>query len=226
MVSIVKHAKLPENEGKEKNYAKTKKMFLINYVNNRKGAFLGYANRLLQNREDAEDVLQEFYTAIWTRGHSYDPKRNPQPWLYTVLNRQVIDFQRVRKRQERNARTQVGRVMVEDDLDEFGYSEANAIDSSDYADPVKMAEKSEEAKHIRYAVDQLDSRLKPVVDLVYFQGLIYREAAEILQIPLGTVKSRLHNVINKLEGIMEKGFSEPSEAIQLQSLVKALKTAA
>ena len=60
----------------------------------------------------------------------------------------------------------------------------------------------EQANEVRLAVDELPEQTKQVVLLVYFQGLKYREAANVLGVPLGTVKSRLHGAIQKLGEVL------------------------
>jgi RNA polymerase sigma-70 factor (ECF subfamily) len=66
------------------------------------------------------------------------------------------------------------------------------------ADPGAAVESAEEQEQVRRAVEALPDQVRQVVMLVYFQGLKYREAADILGIPVGTVKSRLHAAIDKL----------------------------
>jgi RNA polymerase sigma-70 factor (ECF subfamily) len=66
------------------------------------------------------------------------------------------------------------------------------------ADPGELFASAERARYVRRAVDRLPAVLRQAVLLVYFQGLKYREAAEVLGVPVGTVKSRLHAAIAKL----------------------------
>jgi RNA polymerase sigma-70 factor (ECF subfamily) len=64
--------------------------------------------------------------------------------------------------------------------------------------PPEVAERTEQAERVRAAVSQLPELLRQAVLLVYFQGLKYQDAADILGIPVGTVKSRLHAALTKL----------------------------
>ena len=66
------------------------------------------------------------------------------------------------------------------------------------ADPLAGVESAERGRQIRQAVDQLPLHMRTVVNLVYYQGMKYREAAEVMSVPVGTVKSRLHAAILKL----------------------------
>ena len=65
-------------------------------------------------------------------------------------------------------------------------------------DPSSTATQAEDARWVERAMDDLSDQMRDVVHLVYFQGLKYREAADALSIPVGTVKSRLHAAIHKL----------------------------
>ena len=67
--------------------------------------------------------------------------------------------------------------------------------------PAEESELQEQRAAIRLAVDELPEQTRQVVLLVYFQGLKYREAAEVLGVPVGTVKSRLHGAIQKLSEV-------------------------
>ena len=72
----------------------------------------------------------------------------------------------------------------------------------DGTEPGEEVEAAEQHDQVRQAVEALPEQTRQVVMLVYFQGLKYREAADILGIPVGTVKSRLHAAIEKLSESM------------------------
>ena len=74
--------------------------------------------------------------------------------------------------------------------------------------PVEESESLEQADAIRRAVDNLPEQTRQVVLLVYFQGLKYREAAQALGVPVGTVKSRLHGAIQKLGEVLASSREE------------------
>jgi RNA polymerase sigma-70 factor (ECF subfamily) len=81
--------------------------------------------------------------------------------------------------------------------DEDGGTLMNLLDSQEI-DPIEQLTLEEDSEAVRAAVDQLPESLRRVVLLVYFQGLKYREAADVLSIPVGTVKSRLHTAVARL----------------------------
>ena len=66
-------------------------------------------------------------------------------------------------------------------------------------------EAAQRKQWVRQAVEQLSDEFRSVVNLVYYQGLKYREAAEVLGIPVGTVKSRLHTAIGRLGALLGAG---------------------
>jgi RNA polymerase sigma-70 factor (ECF subfamily) len=72
------------------------------------------------------------------------------------------------------------------------------------SDPLEAAEEAEQSEEVRRAVDDLPESTRQAVLLVYFQGMKYREAAEVMSIPVGTVKSRLHAAIQKLNEVLSR----------------------
>ena len=74
----------------------------------------------------------------------------------------------------------------------------SAATEADDPNPLSRVSQLERAEWVQSALDGLSEQMKSVVVLVYYQGLKYREAADVLEIPVGTVKSRLHAAILKL----------------------------
>jgi RNA polymerase sigma-70 factor (ECF subfamily) len=111
--------------------------------------------------------------------------------LYTIATNQAIDAQR------RNRRHQLV------SLDRTGGDDRDVgalIDLliSGETSPQEQTDEREQREALREALGQLPEPFRQVVMLVYYQGLKYREAAEVLSIPVGTVKSRLHSALAKL----------------------------
>ena len=153
----------------------------------------GYLRHYLGNAEMAEDVFQQTFLQVHLKCQQFEPGRKVRPWLYTVATNQAIDQQR-RNRRHRMASLD-RRVPRHSEQDSGALVEL--LDSPE-AGPAEKAVSSEQRKQVRRAVAELPEQTKQVVMLVYFQGLTYREAAEVLSIPIGTVKSRLHATIHKL----------------------------
>jgi RNA polymerase sigma-70 factor (ECF subfamily) len=76
----------------------------------------------------------------------------------------------------------------------------NLLESGD-PDPANVAFNAERSRLVREVLEQLPESMNAVIQLVYYQGMKYREAAEVLDIPVGTVKSRLNSAITKLTDV-------------------------
>jgi RNA polymerase sigma-70 factor (ECF subfamily) len=164
----------------------------------------GYLRHYLNDAEMAEDVFQQTFLQVHLKCDQFEEGRKVRPWLYTVATNQAIDSQR---RNKRHRMASIDRRSQSD----FDGNEGAIIESLGgvETDPGEVVEAAEQHAQLRNAVDALPEQTKQVVMLVYFQGLKYREAADILGIPVGTVKSRLHAAIEKLsESIGEVNLPE------------------
>jgi RNA polymerase sigma-70 factor, ECF subfamily len=157
----------------------------------------GYLRHYLNDAEMAEDVFQQTFLQVHLKCDQFEEGRKVRPWLYTVATNQAIDCQR---RNKRHRMTSIDRRGQRDFEGEQGalVESLGGVET----DPSEEAESAEQQTQIRQAVDALPEQTRQVVMLVYFQGLKYREAADILGIPVGTVKSRLHAAIEKLSESM------------------------
>jgi len=152
-----------------------------------------YLRHYLGSAEMAEDVFQQTFLQIHLKCDQFEPGRKVRPWLYTVATNQAIDCQR---RNRRHRAVSLDRRPSDDPEDDAG-GLSQLLDSPEPG-PVEQSESAERYVKLRRAIEELPEQTRQVVMLVYFQGLKYREAAEVLSIPVGTVKSRLHAAIQKL----------------------------
>jgi RNA polymerase sigma-70 factor (ECF subfamily) len=156
----------------------------------------GYLRRYLGDGSLAEDVFQNTFMQLCFKIKQYEPGRPVRPWLYTIATNQAIDSLRRQGRHQALS------------LDQFREESANG-DSRSLLDtletrspgPQDVVESQERRERIRASVNQLPDFLRQVLLLAYYQGLKYREIADILGIPVGTVKSRLHAALTKLQEI-------------------------
>ncbi len=153
----------------------------------------GYLRHYLGDAEMAEDVFQHTFLQVHLKCDQFEPGRKVRPWLYTVATNQAIDYQR---RNRRHRMTSLNRAMRSDPEEEGG-ALVELLGGTESA-PGDNAESAEQYDELRRAVDALPEPSRQVVILVYFQGLKYREAATILDVPVGTVKSRLHAAMLRL----------------------------
>lgn len=152
----------------------------------------GYLHRYLGDAELAADVFQNTFVAVFVKIRHYEPGRAARPWLYAIATNQAIDALRRQKR--RPERT------VDSNTPEDSESARSIFEllTAREQDPAEHAMGSELAAQVREAVNELPDLLRQAIILAYFQGLKYQEIADVLEIPLGTVKSRLNAAMAKL----------------------------
>ena len=151
-----------------------------------------YLRRYLNSQVLAEDAFQATFMQVHLKCHLFDEQRKVRPWLYTVATNQAIDIQRRNKRHKLVSLDRPNRVQH----DELG----SLVDvlSSREEEPTNGLEQGERKEWVRQAVAALPEQLRSAVRLVYFRGMKYREAADELDVPVGTVKSRLHSAVKRL----------------------------
>ncbi len=164
-----------------------------------------YLRRYMGNAEMAEDAFQGTFLQVHLKCQQFDLTRRFRPWLYAIATNQAIDVQR---RNKRHKMVSLDRPSGGQDDDRGGSWSEKIVGSS--VDPLAEAAREENGRWVHEAVSQLGEPMQQVVELVYYQGLKYREAADALGIPVGTVKSRLHSAINQLGGLWEESH-EPVE---------------
>ncbi len=150
-----------------------------------------YLCRYLGKPEMAEDVFQATCMLLHQKCQKFEEGRRFRPWLYAVATNAAIDAQRRDKRHRAVSLDRAG--AGSDDSGKL----VDLLISED-PDPLAQASSLESGEWVQQALDQLSDQMRNVVHLVYYQGLKYREAADALDIPVGTVKSRLNAAIRKL----------------------------
>lgn len=153
----------------------------------------GAALRLARNRPRAEDLLQETFLRAWRSFHTFRPGTNARAWLYRILMNAYIDGYRKATREPE--------VVDQEDVDEF-YLYTKVQESDD----LRRAGNPEEVllsrlmdADVKGALDSLPDAFREVVILADIEGFSYKEIAEILSIPIGTVMSRLHRGRRQLQ---------------------------
>ena len=146
----------------------------------------GVLIRILNNREEAEDVLQEVFLQVWRRAADFDPNRGrPFTWLVTLARSRGIDRLRSLASRERVA------------------TMAGADEASDeVSDAATDAIRSEQRGVVNSALSQLPEEQKRPLMLAYFDGLTQSEIATQLGAPLGTVKTRMRSGMMKLRELL------------------------
>jgi RNA polymerase sigma-70 factor (ECF subfamily) len=164
----------------------------------------GYLRRYLGDDDLADDVFQNTFVQVFLKIRQYEPGRAAKPWLYAIATNQAIDA--LRRRNRRTADRPAETISAPDEDGEarplFELLPAPGDTPSD------AVERTEERERVRAAVNRLPELLRQAVVLVYFQGMKYQDAAEVLDIPVGTVKSRLHAALMKLTEDWEESNAE------------------
>ena len=151
-----------------------------------------YLRRFLGDGVLAEDVFQTTFLQVHVKRELFESGRKFRPWLYTIATNQAIDAQRRNRRHRRLSLDQAHRSSGED----LG-TLMEVVATSD-STPYEAVERGERAEWVRDAVDKLPDPLQNTVRLVYFRGMKQRDAAKVMSVPVGTVKSRLHSAIQRL----------------------------
>lgn len=161
------------------------------------------ALRMTRNLQDAEDLVQEAYTKAYSAFHQYRPGTNLKAWLYRILTNTYINIYRKRQRQPQQANTE----QVED------WQMAQAAEHTSTG--LRSAE-AEALDHlpdsdIKDALQQIPEEFRLAVYFSDVEGFAYKEIAQILDIPIGTVMSRLHRGRKLLRGLLtdyarDRGF--------------------
>ncbi len=169
-------------------------------VHRYEGELFGYLNRYLRNRELAEDTFQTTFMTVYQKAETFEEGKRFKPWLYAIATNQAIDASRKRKRRQT--------ISLENEWDS-GESSAKAgslrdVLESNNEKPDSSAMMDEKKVQVRQAIDTLPENLRQVLLLAYFHEFKYQEISEVLEIPLGTVKSRLHAALEKFQQSWEQ----------------------
>lgn len=145
----------------------------------------GVIRRIVINEELAEDLAQECFVKIWTNGPGYEASKGRLfTWMLNIARNLAID--QLRSKSFKNSSRNI-------DLS----SSFSELEEMYFTDDLKY-----ETIGIRQLIEQLDTKLKAVIQLYYFNGYTQQQTAEELQLPLGTVKTRLKTAISHLQKLV------------------------
>ena len=152
-----------------------------------------YLVRYVGDRELAEDVFQNTFLQVHMKRGLYEDGRPVRPWLYSIATHQAVDALR-----------KLGRhptVSLDQRVASDGADTGALVDLLVSASPNPLTELqgAERQEWVRSCINRLPEALRQTLLLAYHQDLKYREIAEILKIPVGTVKSRLHAALARLQ---------------------------
>ena len=149
---------------------------------------------LLGDPDEAEDIAQETFLRAYKALRGFDTERPLRPWLLRIASNLAY-----------NRHRSIGRYLAA--LTRFTQQEPDRIKS-------KTNEPDDESQVLWQAVRQMAMPFQEVIYLRYFLDMSENEMAEALEVPAGTVKSRLHRALSKLRGIIERDYPELNEIVE------------
>lgn len=178
---------------------KRDEQLLAEHLEGREGAFdvlvnryarelYGFLCRFVGNAAAADDIIQDAFVQVHLAAQTFDRTRAFKPWLYTIAANKARDYLRSRgRRQEYSLDSRFG--------DDDGPSPAQNLQDDD-AGLEDQFDANEQRAEVQRIVSEMPEHFRMILTLGYFQQLPYAEIATILDIPVGTVKSRLHAAVN------------------------------
>jgi RNA polymerase sigma-70 factor (ECF subfamily) len=144
------------------------------------GRVLAYARQLSRNHELAEDVAQEVFVAVWAKAASFRPDRGDAAgWLYTMTRNKLVDYWR---------KAGAGAELVGLDLQTLAREGEGGMDL---------------LLTLRQALSQVQPEQRRAIEMAYFGGLTYEETAERLEVPVGTLKSRIRSGLKLMRSVLQ-----------------------
>jgi RNA polymerase sigma-70 factor (ECF subfamily) len=149
-------------------------------------------NRVLDDYQDTQDIVQEVFVALWQKAHLYEPsKGKPVTWMTTLARNRSIDLVRSRQRRsELNNRFENQQKVELPEMDERSADE--------------NLQMSERAAIVRRAVQRLSPSQREAIEQAFFAGKARKDMASSTGEPLGTVKARVRRGIKALGAIIER----------------------
>lgn len=159
--------------------------------------------RFVGSAAAADDLFQETFLQVHLSADTFDTDKRLKPWLFTIGANKARDYLRKNKRQHAAPLSaMVGQ-------DGTGPTFLDLMEA-DLPPPETFAEDHETAAFVRQAIAELPDHLREILLMAYFHQIAYKEIAENLGVPLGTVKSRLHAAVAAFAKIWKTRFPETS----------------
>lgn len=164
-----------------------------------------YLRRYLDDDHLAEDAFQLTFISVFQKGEQFDCSRRFRPWLYGIATNQAIDLKRSVGRKPHFSldiplSPSPGRELSSShNLPDYRQGEGDSLEQAELSD------------QLRLALEQVGEPGKSALDLIYLKGMAYKDAAEALNVPVGTVKSRVHSAVRKLGEVWQRTIGKKHE---------------
>lgn len=153
----------------------------------------GLIRTIVNNKEIAEDLLQELFLLVWKRAERFDAsKGSVYTWLVTLARNKSID----------KIRSKSYRMQQKNKADEHSVLFANLV--SDEKSPYESMWLDKKTEILRNALNSIPDKQREVIEIAYFEGFSQSKIAETYNIPLGTVKTRMREGLDKLRVLLKK----------------------
>jgi len=158
-------------------------------VEDNKDGLYGFIKRFVLQPDIVEDVFQETFLQLYLSRKTFDIDRPIKPWLFTIAANKAKDMLRKRKR-DNSVSVGVMADASEATVDDIFNSIASNEDTPD-----DLTIRAETSSNVRQLIDSMPENLREILLLAYFEQFSYKQMSDILSIPIGTVKSRLHSAV-------------------------------
>ncbi|MHC4436309.1 MAG: RNA polymerase sigma factor [Planctomycetota bacterium] len=160
-------------------------------VNRYKNSLYAFLRQFLNRHDLVEDVFQETFLQLFASRDSFDTNRPLRPWLFTIAANKAKDALR---KWQRTSAVSIGTMA---DSQELSFDDMLNTVTSDSTMPYDELQKDETSQRVGQIIANMPENLREILILAYFQRFSYKQMAEILSIPIGTVKSRLHTAVGR-----------------------------
>lgn len=160
-------------------------------VDRYKNSLYAFLRQFLNRRDIVEDVFQETFLQLFTSRESFDKSRPLRPWLFTIAANKAKDALR---KWQRTSAVPIGTM---GDSQELSFDDMLNTVTSYNTLPYDELEEQETASRVGKIIEEMPDNLREILLLAYFQKFSYKQMAEVLSIPIGTVKSRLHTAVGR-----------------------------
>ncbi|MCX7061159.1 MAG: sigma-70 family RNA polymerase sigma factor [Gammaproteobacteria bacterium] len=150
--------------------------------------------RVLGRRELAEEALQDSFVRIWLKAASFDPQRSSaMTWMSSIARHRALDLLRADHHEESLPDAERGR-------GDPALPPRVLIDERE--SPGDRAEEDQALERLQRCMKYMDAAQRRALELAYFDGYTHEELAEIMKVPLGTVKARIRRGLARLRGVI------------------------